>query len=69
MVADPRIPGAAVEQQIIQLAVDLKHLLKIPIAIKLSPFFASVGNVVDRLDRAGADGVVLFNRFISRIST
>jgi dihydroorotate dehydrogenase (fumarate) len=63
VVADPRIPGAAVEQQIIQLAVDLKHLLKIPIAIKLSPFFASVGNVVDRLDRAGADGVVLFNRF------
>jgi dihydroorotate dehydrogenase (fumarate) len=63
VVADPRISSAVIEHQIVQLAVELKRFLKIPIAIKLSPFFASVGNVVDRLDRAGADAVVLFNRF------
>ena len=63
VVADPRISSAVVENQLVELAVDLKRFLKIPIAIKLSPFFASVGNVVERLDHAGADAVVLFNRF------
>ena len=63
VVADPRISSAAIENQVVQLAVDLKRFLKIPVAIKLSPFFASVGNVVERLDHAGAAAVVLFNRF------
>ena len=63
VMADPKISGAAVEHQIIRLAAELKQLLRIPVSIKLSPFFASIGNVVTRLDEAGADGVVLFNRF------
>jgi dihydroorotate dehydrogenase (fumarate) len=63
VVADPRISSAAVEHEIVQLAVELKRFLKIPVAIKLSPFFASVGDVVQRLDHAGAGAVVLFNRF------
>jgi dihydroorotate dehydrogenase (fumarate) len=63
VVADAKISGAAIEHQIIQLAAELRQLLTIPVAIKLSPFFASLGNVVHRLDHAGAAGVVLFNRF------
>jgi dihydroorotate dehydrogenase (fumarate) len=55
--------GAAIEHQIVQLAAELKLFLKIPVAIKLSPFFPSVGNVVQRLDSAGAAAVVIFNRF------
>ena len=43
---------------------DLKHALKIPVAVKLSPFFTAFGNVAREFDRAGADGLVLFNRFL-----
>jgi dihydroorotate dehydrogenase (fumarate) len=63
VVADPKISGAVIEHQVVQLAAELKEFLKIPVAIKLSPFFASISNVVHRLDEAGAAGVVLFNRF------
>jgi dihydroorotate dehydrogenase (fumarate) len=63
VVADSKLSGAAIEHQIVQLAAELKQFLRIPIAIKLSPFFASTGNVVHRLEHAGASGVVLFNRF------
>jgi dihydroorotate dehydrogenase (fumarate) len=63
VVADPKLSSAALEHQIVQVAAELRQFLKIPVAIKLSPFFASIGNVVQRLERAGAAGVVLFNRF------
>jgi dihydroorotate dehydrogenase (fumarate) len=63
VVADSKLSGAAIEHQIVQLAAELKQFLRIPVAIKLSPFFASTANVVDRLAHAGAAGVVLFNRF------
>jgi len=62
-VADPKASSAMLEHQIVQLVAELRQFLRIPIAIKLSPFFASIGNVVQRLDRAGAAAVVLFNRF------
>jgi dihydroorotate dehydrogenase (fumarate) len=41
----------------------VKRRLKIPVAVKLSPFFTAIANVAHRLDQAGADGLVLFNRF------
>jgi dihydroorotate dehydrogenase (fumarate) len=63
VVANPTIAGAAIEHQIVQTVVELNRFLRIPVSIKLSPFFASIGNVVTRLDDAGATGVVLFNRF------
>jgi dihydroorotate dehydrogenase (fumarate) len=63
VVADPQISGTVIEHQIVHLAAELKRFLKIPVAIKLSPFFASIGNVVTRLDEAGAAAVVMFNRF------
>jgi dihydroorotate dehydrogenase (fumarate) len=63
VVADLSVPGVAVETQIIDAVVALKQTLRIPVAVKLSPFFAAFGNVASRLDQAGADALVMFNRF------
>lgn len=63
VVTDLNVAGAAVEHQLVQVVSELKAYLKIPIAVKLSPFFAAFGNVVHQLDKAGADAIVLFNRF------
>ena len=62
-VVNIRQQGSSLEYQLFQIASDLKRLLKIPVAIKLSPFFTSFGNVASRLDQIGVDGLVLFNRF------
>ena len=43
--------------------MDLKRLLRIPVAVKVSPFFTAFGNMARTFDRAGADALVLFNRF------
>jgi dihydroorotate dehydrogenase (fumarate) len=61
--ADLSVTGAAIEDQLLGVVKELKRLLKIPVAVKLSPFFTALGNVARRLDAAGADGLVLFNRF------
>ena len=61
--ADLSVPGTAIEDRLAAVVKDLKRLLKVPVAIKLSPFFTAFGNVARRLDLAGADGLVLFNRF------
>jgi dihydroorotate dehydrogenase (fumarate) len=53
-----------VEDRLKQIVADLKHDLKIPVAVKLSPLSTAFGNVAHELDRAGADGLVLFNRFL-----
>ena len=63
VVTDLDMPGVAVEHQIIDIVKELKRTLKIPIAVKLSPFFAAFGNLARQLDKAGADGLVMFNRF------
>jgi dihydroorotate dehydrogenase (fumarate) len=55
--------AAAIESQLVGVVSELKRLLKIPIAVKLSPFFTALANVARQLDAAGADGLVLFNRF------
>ena len=41
----------------------MKRIVRIPIAVKVSPFFTAFGNMARRFDAAGADGLVLFNRF------
>ena len=56
-------PGAAIESRLVSVVRELKRLLKIPLAVKLSPFFTAFANVAYQLDAAGADGLVLFNRF------
>ncbi len=55
--------SVAIEERIVTIVRDLKRLIKIPIAVKLSPFFTALGNLAAQLDAAGADGLVLFNRF------
>lgn len=60
---DLAVPAAAIENQFTRLVTDLKRLLTIPLAVKVSPFFTAFGNMARQLDAAGADGLVLFNRF------
>ena len=60
---DLREPGAAVEQRVIEAATLVRAAVTIPVAVKLSPFYSSVAHLAGRLDEAGVDGLVLFNRF------
>ncbi|MDD4889002.1 MAG: dihydroorotate dehydrogenase-like protein [Phycisphaerae bacterium] len=60
---DPKIPGSQIEQVYLDILAAVRQAVTIPVAIKLSPFFSSMANMLTRLDRAGADGLVLFNRF------
>jgi dihydroorotate dehydrogenase (fumarate) len=60
----PFIPGRDVEQRHVEILTTVKAVVRIPVAVKLSPFYSSVGEMALRLDRAGADGLVLFNRFL-----
>jgi dihydroorotate dehydrogenase (fumarate) len=61
--ADLNVEGVTVEDRICGIVKELKRVLRIPLAVKLGPFFTAFGNVAHRLDQAGADGLVLFNRF------
>lgn len=56
--------GAEVEERHLEILQGVKQAVSIPVAVKLSPYFSSVGNMCQRLDEAGADGLVLFNRFL-----
>jgi dihydroorotate dehydrogenase (fumarate) len=62
--ADPLTSGRDVEQRHIDVLTTVKAVVGVPVAVKLSPYFSSVGEVAVRLDRAGADGLILFNRFM-----
>jgi dihydroorotate dehydrogenase (fumarate) len=61
--ADPLQSGEEVENRYLQLLADLRAQVNIPVAMKLSSQFSSVAHMVNKLQQAGADGVVLFNRF------
>lgn len=60
---DPTIESWRVEQLYLDLLRDVKARVKIPIAMKLSPFFTSLPSFAQRLQAEGASGLVLFNRF------
>ena len=60
---DPTLTGVDVEDRYLEVLHAVKRTVKIPVAMKLSPFFSSFANMAHRLDNAGADGLVLFNRF------
>ncbi|HEY6052068.1 MAG TPA: dihydroorotate dehydrogenase-like protein, partial [Thermoanaerobaculia bacterium] len=60
---DPREDAEDVERRTIETAEAVKNAVGIPVAVKLSPFYAAFANLARELDRAGADGLVLFNRF------
>jgi len=60
---DPAIGAAELEQGYIDLLRYLKHSIRIPVAVKLSPFLSAPANMAVRFDEARADAIVLFNRF------
>jgi len=60
---NPTLTGAEVEQTYLNILTMVKSLVTIPVAVKLNPFFSNLANMARRLDEAGADGLVLFNRF------
>ena len=61
---DPLIPGREVEQRQVEILTTVRAVVRIPVAVKLSPYYSSAGEMALRLDRVGADGLVLFNRFL-----
>jgi dihydroorotate dehydrogenase (fumarate) len=61
---DPHISGRDVEQRHVDVLERVKAAVAVPVAVKLSPYFSSLGEMALRLDEAGADGLVLFNRFL-----
>jgi dihydroorotate dehydrogenase (fumarate) len=61
---DPRISGRDVEQRHVDVLRRVKDTVSVPVAVKLSPYFSSTGEMARRLDEAGADALVLFNRFL-----
>ena len=60
----PEISGRDVEQRYIDILTRVKAAVSVPVAVKLSPYFSSPGEIALRLDEAGADALVLFNRFL-----
>ncbi|RUQ39067.1 MAG: dihydroorotate dehydrogenase-like protein [Candidatus Competibacteraceae bacterium] len=61
--ADLTTSGREVEQRYIEIVKAVKAAVSIPVAVKLSPFFSAIGSMAKALDDAGADALVLFNRF------
>jgi dihydroorotate dehydrogenase (fumarate) len=60
---DPNLSGAELEEEYVKLVREVRATVKIPIALKLSPFFTSLPHIARRFVEAGANGLVLFNRF------
>ena len=61
--ADIRLSGEAVEERYLDIIRLLKKTVNIPIAVKMNPYFSAMGHMAIRMQDAGADGLVLFNRF------
>lgn len=60
---DADLSAADIEKTYIEIVQAVKATVTIPVAVKLSPFFSNLANMAQRLDQAGADALVLFNRF------
>jgi len=61
--ADPDLTGPELEDNYVDLVSNVKAAISIPLAVKLSPFITALPNFARRIATAGADGLVLFNRF------
>jgi len=61
--ADPDLTSVAIEKEYLDIVKAVKSVVRIPVAIKLSPYFSNMANMAKRLDEAGASALVLFNRF------
>ncbi len=61
---DALIPARDAERRYTEILTTVKAVVSVPVAVKLAPFFSSLGEMAVVLDHAGADGLVLFNRFL-----
>jgi dihydroorotate dehydrogenase (fumarate) len=62
--ADPLVSAAEVEQRYLDIVAGVRAAVRVPIAVKISPYFTSLANFAARLDAQGVNGIVLFNRFL-----
>jgi len=60
---DATVSGEVMEQRVLEAARLVRGAVRIPVAVKLSPFFSSMAHLAGRLDALGVNGLVLFNRF------
>jgi dihydroorotate dehydrogenase (fumarate) len=60
---EPAESAVEVEQGFVDLVHEVKRSVRVPVAVKLSPFFSAPANMAVRLVEAGANGLVIFNRF------
>lgn len=60
---DPNVTGTQVEEMTCELVANVNSSVRVPLAVKLSPYYSSIANIAKHLDMAGADALVLFNRF------
>jgi dihydroorotate dehydrogenase (fumarate) len=63
LATDPKATAADIEARYLELVSAVKKAVRVPVAVKIGPFFSSLPNMATRLFEAGADGLVLFNRF------
>jgi dihydroorotate dehydrogenase (fumarate) len=63
LATDINISSSDVEKSYVDILKQVKSVVNIPVAVKLAPFFSSVANMANQLDKNGADGLVMFNRF------
>ena len=63
LATDPTEGADEVERRILEMVRAVREQVRIPVAVKLSPYFTALANLATRLDAAGADALVLFNRF------
>ena len=61
---DPAACGAEVEARYLELVAAVRQATRVPLAVKIGPYFSSLPDIARRLVQAGADGLVLFNRFL-----
>jgi dihydroorotate dehydrogenase (fumarate) len=57
------VPGADIEQEMLEIVAAVKEAVNVPVAVKLSPYFSNLAHMAKHLDDFGADALVLFNRF------
>lgn len=61
---DPKMASADVERHYADLVANVKQAISVPLAVKIGPYFTSMPGILKQISDAGADGIVLFNRFL-----
>jgi dihydroorotate dehydrogenase (fumarate) len=64
LATDPADSSASVEQRYVDLVASVREMTKVPVAVKVAPYFSAFAHMAKRLVASGASGLVLFNRFV-----